>query len=394
MRNTRRHAPADGHGRGYDCGVDARVLLDCRPVSSRIDGLARYTMGLALALLSRPAELALTLLLPSRMPADHVLRRAAGARFAEGPDEFMGPASHLARPLLHLPEVLYHYPHFDLPVAAPRRSVITIHDLVPILFPHYFRSWAPLKRAYFRVATSFAVRRASAVIVPSCATRDHLARLFPSSSGKTRVIYEGVAQELQGYADSADVERCRERYAVQRPFVLHVGVSRPHKNLAGVIRGLAGVRDEIPHELLVVGQPIGPVEPLKGLAREVGLEGRVRWLGYVSQADLGCLYALADAFVACSFYEGFGLGVIEAMSNGVPVVASNTSAIAEVAGDAAMLVDPRSPPSIGRALATICTDDARRGELRLLGRVRAQMFTWERTADATLDLYREALRAS
>lgn len=369
-----------------------RVALDCRVVSSQIDGLGRYTIELARAITRHRDGLELTLIIPSSLPEEHPLREVAGlaAHTVASSEPAMEPRSLVSvLPMLRRLAIdVYHYPHFNLPLVARSPSVITVHDVTPLSSPDYFRHRRSAKRMFFRLATAHALSRAAAVIVPSMATQADLLRAFPWARGRTHVIHEGVDHGFHSLVAPAEVERVRRQYGLLGRFVLYVGVARPHKNLTRLLRAYAAVAPSVPHDIALAGQAVGDVETLRALATELGIADRVHWLGYIDQRELPTLYAAADAFVLCSLNEGFGLPVIEAMASGTPVVVSRVGAAAEVAGDCAELVDPLSVRDISDGLRRVCTDRTRADELRVLGRQRAAAFTWERAADETIAVYR------
>lgn len=368
-----------------------RVLVDARVVSEHLDGLSRYTLGLVGALAQR-RDLRLALLIPASLSDGHALRRLIndhGLQATDSPEPFLSPLSHLriSRTLRLIGCDVYHYPHFNLPVGAPGRNVVTVHDLTPLRHPDYFRRFSAAKRVYFWLATAYAAAKAEVVIVPSHATAAELARAVPWAAHKTHVVSEGVDASFRQRPEPSELRRSRERYRLDDPFLLYVGVDRPHKNLRRLLRAFGAIAGRVPHRLLLVGRHVDRLS-LRALADGLGLGDRVRWLGYVPHEDLRCLYVLADAFVLCSVAEGFGLGVIEAMASGAPVVVSDRGAASEVAGEAAIRVDPHSAESIAEGLFAVCTEPLRRDQLRTLGRQRAAVFTWERAASETSALYR------
>ncbi len=237
---------------------------------------------------------------------------------------------------------------------------------------------------FFRRGTELARRHAQLVLVPSEATAQEC-RDVGFDPDRLRVVPYGVRP---GAATDADVARLRSAYGLDRPYVLFVGTIEPRKNLAAVVGGLVGLADrEI--DLVLVG-PAGWNEDLA--ARLAPLDDarlRVRRVGFVPAADLPALYAGALAFCYPSLREGFGLPVLEAMANGAPVVTSLGTATEEVAGPAALLVDPRDHEAVGEALTRLIDDPALAEDLRQRGRARAATFTWEATAAATAAAYAE-----
>ncbi len=261
---------------------------------------------------------------------------------------------------------------------------MTVHDLAFLRFPGLFpRAW----RALYRAGLAAAVRRAHVILTPSRHTAEDL--LERTRARPERIHVVPLAASLEHGA--GDPERVLERLKVPRPYVLFVGTLEPRKNLVRLVRAYRRVAaDGLPHALVLAG-PLG-WRP-KALHRELALRGpgEVVLTGPLPPADLDALYRGADLFAYPSLYEGFGLPVLEAMARGVPTVASATSSIPEVAGDAAILVDPRSVRELARAISDVLADRDLAERLAFRGRARAARFSWEETARGTLRAYEAAL---
>lgn len=345
-------------------------------------------------MLAQPEDLDLALMAPSQREADHPL---SGVLRDFAPDivhcdaALFSAAAQVTVPrsVARSGAALFHYPHFNLPLGTPGRVVATIHDLTPLADPRYFRRGGPLKRAYFRLSAAYTVRRAAAVITPTIGVARDVERAFGHGS-RILPVWEGVSDQFARPSDDA-ITDFRGEYALHRPYLLYVGVRRPHKNLDRVVRAFAQVASEVPHEFILVGQESADDPVLLALAERHGAGGRVRFLGYLGDADVALAYAAADAFVLCSLTEGFGLGVLEAMRSGTPVITTASGATGEVAGDAALLIDPLSVEDIARAMRMVCESAALRDDLRKRGNARAARFTWREAARRTLEIYRQAL---
>jgi glycosyltransferase involved in cell wall biosynthesis len=272
------------------------------------------------------------------------------------------------------------------PVRDGQRLVVTVHDLAFERFPELFpRNWRWLYRAGLRAA----VKRADAILVPSESTADDLRSR--TSVDPTRVHVTPLAPSLASSdGDAVDV---LAPLGVASPYVLSVGTIEPRKNLTRSVRAYRQVAPDVPHALVLAGAPGWHAEELETELARPG-PGTIVRTGRVSEEQLDALYRGADAFIYPSLYEGFGLPVVEAMSRGVPTITSNTSSLPEVAGDAALLVDPTDVSEIAEALARVLTDPALAEDLRARGRARAAKFTWAATARATLDVYRHVTGAS
>jgi glycosyltransferase involved in cell wall biosynthesis len=256
--------------------------------------------------------------------------------------------------------------------------VLTIHDLAFLSHPEHFTERGI---RFFRRALTLALREARLVTCPSRATMTACASVG-FETDRLRLVPWGVRVRA---SEADDVQRCRVRYRLERPFVLFCGTVEPRKNLRRVLEAFRLLRH--PDVELVLAGPMGWMEDLDGPLRE--LDGRGRWLGAVPEDDLGPLYAAADVVVYASLEEGFGFPVLEAMAQGTPVVTSAGTATEEVAGDAALLVDPLDVEAIAAAIDGVLTDRELARRLRDAGRARATQFPWERTAELMAAVYAE-----
>jgi glycosyltransferase involved in cell wall biosynthesis len=278
-----------------------------------------------------------------------------------------------------------HSTHHHTPIAAAGvRRVVTIHDVTFLVLPGRY----PLaRRLYMEAVTRASARVADAIITPSRVVRDDVLSKLGVSAERIVVIPYAAAPEFVP-ADEGTLGRMRSKYRLPDRYVLSVGSLEPGKNRARLILAYARLRREgFDCPLVVAGQPAWRYEGELELIRSLGLSEQVRFLGYVPAEDLPALYSGATLFAFPSLYEGFGLPVLEAMGCETPVVASNTSAIPEVAGDAALLVDPRDVNALAEGMGRLLSDETLRAELRARGLERAQQFSWERTARDTLSVY-------
>ena len=258
--------------------------------------------------------------------------------------------------------------------------VATVHDLLFLTYPEHY-TWH--SRAVLRRGLELARREARLVICPSTATMD-ACRAAGIGSERLRLVPWGVRVRT---IDPSKAEEIRRRYGIARPYVLFCGTREPRKNLRRVLEAFRRV--DHPELDLVLAGPIGWKEDLTDdLA---SLEGRVRPLGFVPPDDLGALYA-GTAVVVYPSLAGFGLPVLEAMAHGIPVVTSAGAATEEVAGDAALLVDPLDTDAIAGAIGRVLEDRELASSLGAAGNVRASLFSWERSAELVAAVYAEAAR--
>jgi glycosyltransferase involved in cell wall biosynthesis len=291
--------------------------------------------------------------------------------------------------LLHMPAML-------APLRSPLPVVLTVHDLAIIRFPEKYRVWHRTSSRFFLPRL---VHRVNAIVTGSEATKADLVELLDVEPERVHVIPYGVGGKFSPpTTDDHHVERVRQRYALPRDFLMTVGTIEPRKNLVRLLKAVEHLtrsqREFAKLHLVHVGPMGWRSEDVPRTVASLGLQDRVHFLGFVPEDDLLALYHLARAAVYPSVFEGFGFPVLEAMASGCPVVTSNCSSLPEVAGDAAVLVDPTSIESIAGGIARLWEDDVQRQELSCRGLRRAAEFSWERTARQTMSLYDRVLAST
>jgi glycosyltransferase involved in cell wall biosynthesis len=285
---------------------------------------------------------------------------------------------------------LFHAPHYVLPPLVPCRSVVTIHDCIHLMFPQYLPGRTAL--AYARGSIVMAARRAARIITVSESSKRDILRFVDVPPEKIDVIYNAYDERFAVEPGEEEVIRVRERFQLHDEFVLYAGNVKPHKNLERVIQAFDLVRRRGLEQLklVVIGDEVSKYAALRRAVHKHQLHKYVRFLGYLPEETLAVMYRLAAVFVFPSLYEGFGLPPLEAMVSGTPVVTSNVSSLPEVAGDAAVLVDPYDPHAIADGMYTVLTDERVRRELRRKGLDRARQFSWESAVRRVRDIYLDA----
>lgn len=286
---------------------------------------------------------------------------------------------------------LYHATHYVLPLAAPARVVVTIHDIIHLLYPEFLPN--RLAFLYARRMIQHSLARGDRIIAVSQNTRADLMETFGVDGRKIEVIYNGVEDVFRRRLPDDEVEGWLARLGLRRPYLLFVGNPKPHKNLDTVVQAYARARQMAPFDapLVCVGNRSGSEFKIRQRAEHLGVGDQVRLLGHVAQEALPAIYQGAELFLYPTLYEGFGLPVVEAMASGVAVITSNTSALKEIAQSYALLVDPLDIPAMAKAIAQCMAEPEHRAALARLGQRRAQDFRWERTARQTLGIYRSVL---
>lgn len=297
-----------------------------------------------------------------------------------------------AEMLLRSPDVLF-VPAHVLPLWSPRHAVVTIHDLGYLYYPE---AHPPARRLYLRLATIWNARRATHILADSEATRRDIVRYCRVPASKITVVYLGVGERFRPVADPHRLRTVMECYGISTPYLLFVGTVQPRKNLQRLIEAWARfLRRHPAHELALVlaGKRGWLTDAIERRAGELGIAGRVHFTGYVADDDLPALIGGALGYLLPSLYEGFGLPLLEAQACGTPVLTSPVSSLPEVAGDAAIYVEPLDVDAIADGIARLVFEPELRERLRLRGLQRVVEWSWERTARETLAILEKAISA-
>ena len=267
-------------------------------------------------------------------------------------------------------------------------TVLTVHDLIFKLFPEHHKR---LNYWYLNLAMPLFVRRASAIIVVSQATKNDLIRHYHVPDHKITVVHEAAAPHFRVVSDE-EVGRVRAKYNLPARFLLAVGTIEPRKNLARLAEALALLRrDDRSLELVVVGAKGWLYDEFFARVRELGLEHAVHLPGYVPDDDLPAVFRAATVYVMASVYEGAGLPVLEAMACGAPVVSSRESSMPELGADVARYFNPYDVQHMADVIGMVLDDDRLRAEMAAAGPERAARFSWQRAARETLAVYQRVM---
>jgi glycosyltransferase involved in cell wall biosynthesis len=373
-----------------------RLAIDGRYINDHFPGIARYTFNLVDALARIAPQQTFTLLHNPALADTRFgvakLGRHGNVELVQADAPTFSPAEQLKLPRLarSLALDVLHSPYYVKPYRLPCASIITIHDLIPLIYPQHL----PSRRAriVYRIAITLAVRSADAIITDSHSAARDLQRHCKVPPASLTVIPIAAAPVFKPQPRLA-VEALRQKYSLPQRYALFLASNKPHKNLLRLVeawsllhnRRLAGEA-----KLVIAGHWDSRYPEAKQRAFELGLAGEILFVGAVAEEELPALYSGAALFAFPSLYEGFGLPVLEAMSCGTAVICSNTSSLPEVAGDAALQVDPLDVKMLAEAITRLLHDDGLRESLAARGLARAGQFSWEAAAQATLALYQQA----
>lgn len=375
-----------------------RIAIDYTPAFEQSGGIGRYVRELTAALAGLDDANAYRLFVAGA--AARALPPAPAANFQWRPTaitpRWLARIWHRAR--LPLPVEaftgavnLFHATDFALPSTLPTtRTLLTVHDLSFVRVPE---AASPPLKAYLDAVVPRSIKRADHILADSQATKNDLIDLYKTPADKITVLYSGVDQRFRRVSEQRILNSTRSKYGLADfSFVLSVGTVQPRKNYSRVIRALAELR-ATGHDLryAIAGAKGWLEEEMQQTIAISEMEDYVHLLGQVDDEDLPALYSASRMLLTPSLYEGFGLPILEAMACGAPVITSNISSLPEVAGDAAVLVDPVDAAAIRDAIALVESDAALREQLIKQGYRQTEKFSWQRSAAQLLSVYRRLL---
>ena len=367
-----------------------RIAIDARKLHDF--GIGTYIRNVLIGLAKVDADTEYIVLC---RPADAEAVNALGANFRAVPETArpysVGEQVRIPLSLVRERAHLLHEPHYVLPPATRCRTVVTIHDCIHLMFPQYL----PGRLAYVYAKASMwsAAHKSDRILTVSEASKRDILRLFGIDANKVEVIYNAIDARFLAPPDEERMEQVRQRYQLDHPFLLYVGNIKPHKNLERLIdafgRARASGLDDL--RLVIIGDEISKYPALRQAVHRHRLDKFVRFLGFQPHDTLSAFYRLARAFAFPSIHEGFGLPPLEAMACGTPVVTSSVSSLPEIAGNAAILVDPYDPAAIADGIVRAVTDEALRAQLIERGFARAREFSWTQSVQSLHRIYMEVL---
>lgn len=273
------------------------------------------------------------------------------------------------------------------PVFSTVPLVVSVHDVSFLEYPEYFTTF---RATQLRLTVKRTVERAAAVLTPSEFSRRSILRHYSIDERNVVVVPNAVSSQFRPIDRQVSLGIVEEKFGLQGPFVLMVGDLQPRKNHLGLLRAFEEVlraHPQLTHHLVFVGKETWYSKDLHRAVERSSVKGRVHFTGFVEDSDLVHFYSACELFVFPSFYEGFGLPILEAMACGRAVACSNTTAMPEVANAAGLLFDPHSTAEMARAIEDVLLDQELRMRLERLGAQRAALFSWERAAERTLEVY-------
>ena len=370
------------------------IILDALAVENSKTGVGQYVQELLEELLEKASkDMFFSVMLHPSLDMKHPLVKFVSRRKNAEIMWFDIPAIGLKRDIKFflkrrkLKCDLFHCLYSNHPLFFKGTQMVTIHDLKYVLHPEFMGPKGKLKSIYLKNLMRHAAKHCEKLITVSESTRNDLLKVFPYMSGlkeRTQVVYEAATVSMKTNKEMI------KRFELDRPYFLYLGELRPHKNVGRVIQAFMQFKGTLAPDadirLIVAGKPHRSFIMPADAHRE-----NIIFTGYVKDDDAYTLYSNALAYCLPSLYEGFGLPILEAMKCGCPVITSDFSSTAEVAGDAGVLVDPLSVDAIADAMNRVYTDQTFRNELVAKGYEREKEFSWAKAAEETLAIYKEIL---
>lgn len=368
-----------------------RFALDAHAIGRNLTGNEVYARNLLKGLAALDQEAEFVAYVSAENAASWIPRRVTVRPISANP--FFRLGFEFAMKLRQDGPDLLHV-QYTAPVGCRVPVIVSVHDVSFLEHPEYFK---PGRAAQLRWTVRRTVRAAARVITGSDFSRGSILRAYPDlDPAKVVAVANAASSEFRPLPREKTAAAVAVRFGIHAPFVLSVGDLQPRKNHVGLIDAFAGLLracPQLPHHLVLAGKDTWYSPRVREAARASGAGGRIHFTGWVTDAELLELYNACDLFVFPSFYEGFGLPLLEAMACARAVVCSNTSAMSEVADGAALLFDPSSPAEMTSAMADLLIDPELRARMERLGSQRSAHFSWARTARRTLEIYHEVVES-
>jgi len=372
------------------------IIFDARMYGLTHAGIGRYVMNLLGGIKQlRPRDLKISLI--TRKKLTKTIKNDLGDYFpiieAKSKHYSLSEQLELPKILNRLKPDLVHFPHFNASLMYSGKFIVTIHDLIK----HYFKGkktttknpavyW--LKYFGYRIQTNYSLKQSCRIIVPSQFWQDKLVTDFNILRGKIDVTYEAVDPNFLKLAQSVRQEKNLKKYDLTQPFFVYVGSVYPHKNLQIVIEAIKNIKNV---QLAIICSRSIFTQRVKALSRALGVENRVKFLGFIKDKDLIGLCRQSTGLIQPSLMEGFGLTGLEAMAANTPVISSNRSCLPEIYGPAALYFDPKNVKQLRKQMRILINNQELKNKMIRLGQTQIKKYSWLKTAKQTIKSYQKVL---
>lgn len=353
--------------------------MDGQPTVIQKSGLGHYIVNLAASLKKINSTLSIDLICPKSKEDLSTPKRIIW-------DQWTFPKKAKKRK----PDII-HKPCFSAPIFKKGPTVVTVHDLIPIIFP---KNVSFFSRFFYNRIMPFSFRFVDAIITISTSSKNDLIKYLRISPKKITVIPLAAAENYKPITDQDKIEKIKKKYGIQKNYILSVSTIEPRKNIPFLIEAFGKVLKNNPrldYQLVLTGKKGWGLETIEKTIAKNKLEDKVVFTGYVDDEDMATIYSGATLFAFPSTYEGFGLTPLEAMACGIPVICSNASSLPEVCGDAAIMLDPNDSVAWSKNIAELLSDKNVLQKMSTKSLTQSKKFSWAKTAEETLSVYKSIL---
>lgn len=367
-----------------------RIGIDARLYRASVAGIGRYSQNLVKNLLEIDSKNQYCLILtPADAEECNLEYPNLEIKIVNIPHYSLSEQTKLPKILSAEKFDLMHFLNFNVPVRYQGKFVVTIHDLTLFFYPGRSRNNFIYKSAY-RYIFGSSCRKASKIIAVSQSTKKDIEKVFRINSSKIEVVYEAADDRVFASPGQETITELKNNHKIDAdPVILYVGQWRPHKNLVGLIQAFDLLRQEMPVKLAIVGKPDNSFPEVRQAIDKSPFSRDIMVLGFVSDEDLAAWYKIASVFVFPSFYEGFGLPGLEAMIAELPVVSSDRTSLPEIYGQAAVYFDPGIVEGMKEKIKQVLLDQSLQKKLVENGKKVLERYSWKKTAQETLSVYRQ-----
>jgi|GEM_PF-2838341 glycosyltransferase involved in cell wall biosynthesis len=366
-----------------------KVAIEARAITNKSGGVKRYVENLIKGVNEAPADIDLTVILDKDTNLPNITSSVIKRYGQIGLNNWLN--NQIPKELTKKKIDLVHYTKADVPNKKTLPTVVTIYDVIPLLYP---KSQKFLNRMYWSKALRRAATKSDAIITISETSKQDIVNQLNVSAGKIAVTRLAIAKDKFQFTEEKEKNN---------PYILYVGTIEPRKNIAALIKSFNLIKDKFPHKLVIVGRKYKGYEALRELAQTEGISKRIEWKDYVDDNELVQLYSKANLFVWPSIYEGWGFPPQEAMASGTPVIVSNGGALPEVVGEAGSVVkfssdnikkrdnDPEFVTRLAQEMETVLSNKELQQSMTTKGKIQAAKYTWEDAAKTTIDVYKKLI---
>jgi len=367
------------------------IAFDARMINH--SGIGIYIENLLGHLLPKAAEHSWTLYGPKK-DLEEKLNLGGQIRVKNSTLPIYSIQEQLFHPVLSEKPDVFHVPHYNIPLLYRGNLITTIHDINHLIYPQFLTNRFAYPYAKYLIRQC--LNKSKKIICVSQSTLDEVKNFFNHQQFRSQVIHEGLHKTFASKLEKKELIQIQNQYKLEKPFFLYVGNLKPHKNISTLMKLFNEVRTQLNsnYELVIVGKKFEKYPEIIKAVEEGKREGWVRHIENIPSRDLRGIYQCAEAFTILSLHEGFGLPLLEAFASDTPVLSSNISSLPEVAGNGALLVNPRNIPKVKELMKLLMTDSELKEELVENGRAELARFSWEHAANQTLAVYESCVKYS